>query len=72
MEGDSFQSYSFSCAPIKKAMLEKLSSAIHKLAAHTMLNIPKKLISEVADAIEIARSLVSRSIGLIESWERLI
>lgn len=43
-EGDNFEARSFSCAPIKKAMIEELLYVVHKLEAHTMLNIPSKIV----------------------------
>lgn len=42
---------------MKKIVLEEISSVVIKLKAHIVLKIPKKTISEVADAVEITESL---------------
>lgn len=42
---------------MKKDMIEELLPVVHKLEASTMLNIPRKIISEVSHAIEIAEKL---------------
>lgn len=56
-EGNLFETFSFSFALVKKAMLEELSSAVHKPGVYTVLNIPHKVIYEVEDAGGIAEKL---------------
>lgn len=57
MKGDIFETFSISRALVKKIILEGISSPILKLEDHTMLNIPSKTVSEVAEKTEIARNL---------------
>lgn len=57
-------------------MLKELSSIVHKVEARTMLNIPKKVISEVVNIVETAEKLrikvdwIGKILGEIDQKER--
>lgn len=66
--GDNFETCSFNCAPIKKGNAEELSSVVHKLDAHSVLSIPSKIISEVADWLEAWNNVdwIGRILGEVD------
>lgn len=63
-EGDIFDNCSTSRAPLKRVIMEEISSIVLKLEAHTILNIPEQTIFKVVDILIVEK--------LVQGWIEVI
>lgn len=56
-KGDIFEGYSFDWFTIKKVILEVIFQVMQKLETYIVLDIPEKMVSEVADRVDAVTNM---------------
>lgn len=56
-EGDIFNSYTLEWAPMRKLIIEGLFTSLRKMETNSMLNVPSKVISDLANTIDAGEKI---------------